>query len=215
MNVPHARPPDTPTDRQQAERQLYALYRDGLGVGEFIELRCLDARTTPAGKGPREFHRSITKLTERALVLRDQWDIYVGLGTRRCPLNNDITLCTCDKPGGADHVARLPVAWADIDIRTPDQPKKYFETLADALDALDAAAVPPSFVISTGHGLHAYWQLGEPTSDIARVVGVNRALAKAFHGDNATDPARILRLAGTFNHKHGDKLPVQIVRWPR
>jgi hypothetical protein len=67
-------------------------------------------------------------------------------------------------------------------------------------------------VIGSGTGVHAYWRIPDgPSSDLVRVVGLNRAIRDRFKGDNAIDAARILRLAGTVNHKHGGALLVRLL----
>lgn len=76
-----------------------------------------------------------------------------------------------------------------------------------ALDAFDPA---PSMVVSSGSGLHAYWSLWPPANP-DQLEGGNRRLAFHLGADmRATDAARILRPPGTFNHKSGTPIAVEM-----
>lgn len=198
---------------EQARRQLFALYRGGLLAGEWYELRCLDCRATPSRPGPRRYFRSLTELITVAMACRDEWDIFIGIGYRRCPIETNIAKCP-HQPRGVDHVSRLPAVWADIDVASDDEPDKPHASVADVLAMLRDAPRSPALVVGSGTGVHAYWPLAEPTTDLDRVVALNQRLRDRFRGDNAIDAARILRIAGTFNHKHGRPRPVELLVAP-
>ncbi len=195
---------------QQAERHLHALFAGELDVGEFYEMRCLDCSREPAGEGPRGFYRSITALVDEAMRLAEHWDVFYGVGLRRCPTTTDIRRCPHEKKG-VDHISRLPGAWADVDVCSGDEPNKPHATLEGATSRLLAVPHPPSILIASGTGIHAYWPLPEPTPGLARIAALNRSIRDSIQGDNAIDPARILRLAGTVNYKHGTPLPVELL----
>jgi CHC2 zinc finger len=80
--------------------------------------------------------------------------------------------------------------------------------------ALDRIQPPPSLVVASGTGRnrHGYWPLSEPINlDIAE--SINRGLALALGADQgSTDAPRILRPAGSFNHKDHSPSPVRIIR---
>lgn len=100
--------------------------------------------------------------------------------------------------GSLADVAAAYVVWADL-----DEP--------DALDRLRAFDRRPSIVTETGsHGhVHAVWQLRSP-ADPEAARRANLRLAHHLHGDPAScDPARILRIGGTLNHKHDPPAPVR------
>ena len=179
-------------------------------MGEWYELRCLDTSHAPATQGPRNYYRSITLLTDEALRLADTWDVFFGVGLRRCPEADDIHRCPHDTRG-ADHISRLPAAWSDLDVCTDDQPNKPHASLEEAKALVLGVDPEPSVIVGSGVGLHAYWTLARPTPDLLRVALLNKAIRDRVKGDNAIDPARILRLAGTLNHKHGPPLPVQLL----
>ena len=67
-------------------------------------------------------------------------------------------------------------------------------------------------VVASGGGKHAYWSIWPPLAP-DRLERANRRLAHALGADmRATDCARILRPPGTFNHKTGEPVPVEIER---
>jgi hypothetical protein len=149
-------------------------------------------------------------LVDAAFDWRDEWDVFFGVGLRRCPSTHNILKCP-HKERGADHVSRLPAAWGDFDVQCPDEPDKPHASLDELLQLLRCAAPPPDLLVGSGMGAHGYWTLSAPTTDLDRVERINRSLKVRFQGDNAIDPARILRIAGTFNYKHGDRLPVRLL----
>jgi hypothetical protein len=136
-------------------------------------------------------------------------DLYVGVGlssrdhgpTHRCPSNE---------------VAGIGGMWADIDLKSAAHPKATLPgTIEQALSILPPE-LPPSFVISTGNGIHVWWLFREPylfESDDERRRATT--LANRWHTmlrDNASqrgwtyerlaDLARVLRIPGTLNCKN-------------
>jgi hypothetical protein len=85
-------------------------------------------------------------------------------------------------------------AWTDLDFR--DFPEGPWE----CRNQLAAFPLPPTAVVFSGHGLHAYWFMKEPAAPDV-LVGLSARLAKALGGDHVADAARILRLPGTPNQK--------------
>lgn len=199
--------------KEEARRFFFALYRGGLLAGEWFELRCLDCRTTPSGVGPRLFFRSITELIEQAMKLRDRWDVYYGVGTRRCPDVNQMGKCQ-HKSRGLDHISRLPGAWVDLDVQSPDEPNKHYPSQLEGLEALYGLPAPPTIIVGSGAGLHAYWPFEKLTKDLDSIVSLNADIAASLSCDNCGDAPRILRIPGTFNHKHGRPLPVTLIEAP-
>ncbi|HLF75989.1 MAG TPA: hypothetical protein VJB57_00725 [Dehalococcoidia bacterium] len=190
---------------EQARRHLMATLPELLPF-EAIEVRCLDIRSKPAGIGPRFFLTSVEEVVEVAMEHRERWDVFYGVGTRACPGALSMSHCQHTEKG-ADHVSRLNVVWGDFDAKTEEE----FDSVSGILNAL---ALPPTVVVGSGTGLHGYWCLAEPTTELARVERVNRSLRLRLGADNAVDAARILRIAGTFNHKYGEPLPVRLLVAP-
>ncbi|HOJ21590.1 MAG TPA: hypothetical protein PLY56_08650 [Armatimonadota bacterium] len=135
-------------------------------------------------------------------------DVYVGVGlstkdygpTQRCP---------------SEEIVGVVAAWADFDILSEAHPKKSLpSTLEQALSVVPPA-MPPSIVISTGNGAHAWWILREPylfdsdedrrwaASVVLRWQTLLRynAANRGWAFDRLADLARVLRIPGTLNCK--------------
>lgn len=135
-------------------------------------------------------------------------DVYVGVGlarqdfgtSQRCP---------------ADQVAGLTAAWADLDVLSDAHSKKSLPpSIEQALSVLPSE-MPPSIVVATGNGAHAWWLLKEPylfdtdqernwaASVVLRWQTLLRfnAANRGWAFDRLADLARVLRVPGTLNHK--------------
>jgi hypothetical protein len=156
----------------------------------FIEIRPLDRDGRPV-TAKRAFVavRDLDLAVRRCIELADTLNVFVGAAPR------------CREDGTANAVERVWVLWADCDGRA-------------ALERLRGFRPAPSIVVRSGSDdcAHAYWPLCEPVgADWAKRA--NRRLAVALGADlAATDPARILRPAGTLNHKHDPPRPVVCTR---
>jgi hypothetical protein len=96
--------------------------------------------------------------------------------------------------------------WADVDSKHLDGTK-----LA-ALLALGRSTVPPSILVDSGNGLHAYWLLREPIA-FGKASEAMKGLATAIGGDHTHDGPRVLRLPGTSNHKTDPPHPVRLLHF--
>jgi hypothetical protein len=156
----------------------------GREPGGYVELRWQGAESMRQAWWPTS---QLDRVERFAVEQGVTTNIYVGAAVR------------ANRGGGADHVARAWALWADCD--TPE-----------ATERLAAFPVPPTLTVASGTPghTHAWWSLAHPipASLIARA---NRRLAFAIGADlKATDPARILRLPGTLNHKHDPPTPVTL-----
>jgi putative DNA primase/helicase len=116
-------------------------------------------------------------------------NIYHGVATR-----------PVDRSGVPDNLSELHALFVEIDLKTG-------VSLNDVWKRLGSFALQPSAVLHSGGGLHVYWLLSEPL-DLATDLGFERAdqwvgdLADRLGGDPASaEPARVLRVPDTFNHK--------------
>lgn len=110
------------------------------------------------------------------------WHATVSIGLRRQPLDRW-------RRGGKADVSQLPALFADLDDR-PDV----------VLPRLKRFEPPASMVVSSGHGIHSYWLLTEPTRNLGKADRVLAGLARKLKGDRVT-VASAMRLPGTLNHK--------------
>lgn len=135
-------------------------------------------------------------------------DVYVGVGlaerdygpSQRCP---------------ADQVAGLTAAWADFDVLSEAHPKKSLPASIEQALSVAPLEMPPSVVVATGNGAHAWWLLKEPylfdtdqerkraASVVLRWQTLLRfnAANRGWAFDRLADLARVLRVPGTINHK--------------
>jgi hypothetical protein len=135
-------------------------------------------------------------------------DLYVGVGLS-------------GRDYGATHrcvsaeVAGIVGLWADLDLKSDAHPKAALPaTVEDAMKILPDE-FPPTFVVRTGNGAHAWWLFREPLifeSDEDRrnasalalrwqsLLRLNAA-AQGWAFDRLADLARVLRVPGTKNCK--------------
>ena len=130
----------------------------------------------------------------------------------------------------AADVAGIPCLWADIDIAHPahNSDKHYPPDMDSAVEFLMNLPAPPTVMVDTGHGLHAYWCLTDlclfvdgdghaAGADLALRWHLMIASQLANYGwetDKVADLARVLRLPGTLNIKEEDDQPlVELMPW--
>jgi hypothetical protein len=154
------------------------------GCDGVVELRALPSRQ-------RSFVRTVSTETVRRFCSNRRGDnCYWGVSTRRAAGDGSLQNCL--------HLGAL------------------FVDLDDAHDASASSVPSPSLGINSGRGQHQYWLLKEPINmqhpnerDGARTL--LRRLAAALGGDlAAAEPARILRIPGSWNHKFDPPRPVTI-----
>lgn len=118
---------------------------------------------------------------------------YVGVASRRAPTNGTLANCL-----------DLHVLFVDLDF-------KQVEAVA-ARERLARFPLPPSLMVQSGAGLHVYWQLKEPLAlpaDAAHAKSLLIRLAVHFGADHASaEPAHVLRIPGSLNHKYATPQPV-------
>lgn len=191
-----------------ADRQVSRLHPH-LDAGTVAEIRGFGL---PERKGApcvfRSFYSDHARLTSAALKAAETAAMYVGVGARRCPDNPDDFKKCRHSSKGKDHIAYLNAAWCELDVG-----KHGHESIDAIVQKLDAQPVPPSMMIGSGGGVHAYWLFDEPVTDLDRVKTINRALCKRLGADSAFDPSRILRLAGTW-HRKREPVRVRVLRTP-
>jgi hypothetical protein len=171
-----------------ARKVQLAMFRGNEAAGALLELRY----RRPEGTVRRDGFYAADDLDRVSAAidrLAAHGDVWVGAAPRTC------------HDGTAAGVARVWCLWADLDGH-------------DALTKLAAFRSRPSMVVLSGseHCAHAYWQLRTALRP-ADAQRANRRLALALGADMAaTDPARILRPAGTLNRKYDPPREVSCVR---
>jgi len=114
-------------------------------------------------------------------------NLFFGVGARKS-MNS----------GKKENIGYINAAWVDIDEK--DSLRKD-----EAMKLLNEWVLKPTYIIDSGHGIHAYWILREPIHDpeeFMQLEKINKRLVSKFMGDkNCTDFARIMRLPGSINFK--------------
>lgn len=189
---------DQGIDIKRAEEQL-SVYADNVWLpSALVEVRCLmpDRRDLPAGvrrsvfATPRQILNGVRKL----VAWNQQGvNIYAGPMPRRAA-------------GAMKDSDCLPgcVVWADIDR----------VSAAEGMRQLELFPLSPTFVLDSGHGLHAYWGLQRPSEpdQISRCV---EGIARMIGGDTSVrNPSRIMRLPGFMNWKRPPALSVLLTDTP-
>jgi hypothetical protein len=127
----------------------------------------------------------------------------------------------------ADEVLGVVGLWADIDVAGPhhQSAKRYPPTRTAALTVLERVPLRPTLIVDSGHGLQAWWLFQEPyffeggeermeTAAVARAWDQTIAAHARHFGwdvDPVGDLARVLRVAGTYNHKGDAAVPVTLL----
>ena len=99
-----------------------------------------------------------------------------------------------------------------------DYDAKIYGDKAGALAAVRVSTPPPSVIIDSGGGYHAYWLLSECVKLDApdqreRMQQLQRRWAEHCGADpGAKDLCRVLRVPGTLNHKYSPPRPVTFER---
>jgi hypothetical protein len=135
-------------------------------------------------------------------------DVYVGVGLSAADKGPHQRCC-------ADEVAGIGGLWADFDLQSPAHQKKPLPATIDDALKLIPAECPPTIIISTGNGLHAWWLFQEPwifVSDedrnAASVLSTRFQTLLQYNSnqqgwafDRLSDLSRVLRIPGTVNAK--------------
>ena len=173
---------------------FFARHFADLGPEEFIETRAFP-KGAPVS---RAWHPDAASAARAALTYPPEVDVYFGNSARR-------------KGGGEKkHVTKVRALHADLDF------KCFADGRAGALAALNAFPLPPTVVVDSGNGFHAYWYLRAPVDPSAAIEALLKRLylrlgATAIKPlDGVQDLSRIMRVPGTFNNKSAPPKPAQV-----
>jgi len=155
-------------------------------------------------------------ILDRAASLSQKSQVYFGINRRS-------QLLSKGERGGNGDVGNISIIGMDIDVSDPKEPDKELpQSQEEALPLLETFKLKPSFTISSGVGVHAYWALNEEieiTNDQERkdaqelVRSFYRGFAefaRPFKFDSTHDLSRMLRFPGSWNFKDPEN-PKQVV----
>ena len=169
------------------------------GYGE-IELRIISQKSRISNQ---YFFNTIIEACTKAIQSSSE-DVYFGVNPR------------VDKGGKKENVKYLTCFHADIDYGPNHNKTPKWAAKSEALTAIRAFSLKPTYIVQSGGGFHCYWVLKEPLSvaeyGIDALEGLNKQFANELGGDAGTqDISRILRVPNTFNHKLITPRKVEIV----
>lgn len=101
--------------------------------------------------------------------------------------------------GKNSDVSHFMALWVDVDFHDAEaETRKRFW---DTVKIFTEAGIPPSIIVESGHGLHAYWLLDKPYL-IKEARPCCAGIQDTFQtSDMINDPSRVLRMPGTVNWK--------------
>lgn len=198
------------------ERLLRALY-ENVGDGA-LSISYLDERKIPI---TRWFTKDqIPEMVAYGIECGKTLNTYLNINPR-------IAAMDTYHRGKSKDVYEVVTIHVDFDIKGPAHVEKRLpESEKEILDYLAELPHPPSFIIRSGNGIHAYWILKQPYrirdgTDRAYIESILYGfeayaikLAYDNHGwvfDHVADLARMLRLPGTTNFKTEDRPQCEIV----
>jgi hypothetical protein len=177
---------------------------------DIIEVRFIWPKDVPGGGKPHSIWHYAKDLpghtAEMAAMNKRGWGVYVGVNPRKdFNLRRDENVliarnlfCDFDDKDAAVHGI------------LPGDGCGRFEFLSCLLD--DKGLPTPNMVINSGHGIHAYWRLSSPLTDLTRWEAMQQKLIDTLHSDNAIkNPERVMRLPGFVNTKYKPYTDVFIV----
>jgi hypothetical protein len=141
-------------------------------------------------------------------------DVYLGIGA---------TKTTARFRGTANDVVAIPAFWAELDVNGPAHKRPTgVPSMEAAFEFVQGVGLPPSFTVSSGHGLHVYWLFENPwllpnEAERQRAAALFTRFGETLRDKGARlgyqlDPvwelARVLRVPDTYNFKNGDRVPV-------
>lgn len=188
-------PAPSSADIEEASRFFDALYPEG--SDDQITIWTAQDKTTIKVRACES-----SRASELAVSLAADKDVFLGIGLRRHDLNGT-------GRGRKQDVTLLSAVWADVDV----------DEEAAARAVLESFPLPPSMLVWSGHGLHAYWLFDRPWRlDTAEDRNAADTLIKRFGATIAGDGvdravfelARVMRVPGTINHKR-DPRPVRLL----
>ena len=117
------------------------------------------------------------------------WNIFVGINPRT----------ELNKSGDAN-VAICRWLFADFDHVEPGDGCGRWEFISERI--YQAGLDMPDLVVSSGNGLHCYWRLSQPLTDMERWRRTQERLILTLDSDrNIKNPERVMRIPGFKNMK--------------
>lgn len=171
------------------------------------------------------YYKDPEEAQTKAETLAHSSDVYFGV----CTASGEFakTKNNNKKRPTIEEVVGLPAFFLDLDYGSSHQKKNIPPTEKDAIALVMRMPCPPTYIVNSGNGLHAYWMLKEffliKNEDDRKLVdsisyswqAKCKKLAADFDWDidSTFDLARILRVPGTLNRKTNDLKNVTVLQY--
>lgn len=196
----------------RAQQFFEALYAGQSGI--------LELRTVPRDPASAEDRRLAASLRDFVPVSKGAVDMtrverfLARTTSRKMAAYFGVALRTpqaaTDRKGGLPYVQALTALFVDGDFK--------YKGEAETRRRLVEFSLPPSILVASGGGCHAYWLLREPIDlrrDLARAQSLLHRLAMSLEDVvdvSVSESARVLRIPGSMNFKeeYGEPRPVAL-----
>jgi hypothetical protein len=197
MTDPH----DTPRlDAEQRDEQVAQLFCVIFDPGDLVEYRPLHSERNRDSKR-QQWHLWTGDAGDLRGILDDieplipqGYNMFFGANPRKT------------RGGGGEDVALARCLFCEFDkpLHGADDPDAICSR-QEALQRIEDAGLPfPSAVMESGRGVHCYWRLTEPMTDLAAWSAIQKAVIRRLQSDPIIhDRPRLMRLPGMFNAKRG------------
>jgi hypothetical protein len=155
---------------------------------DIVELRCIRGKEDVIKRWVCA--KELPSMTEKLTAWNQQgYNIYYGVNPRR----------EAGKSGDAN-VLLARAFFCDFDHIEPGDGCGRFELVYT--DILLSGLPEPTLAVHSGHGLHCYWRLAEPLTDLALWRDMQSRLNEKLDADrNVKNAERLMRLPGFLNTK--------------
>jgi hypothetical protein len=171
---------------------LHKIFEDKLPQ-EYIQINTKEGDDSSTWNS--EYFLTVEEANEYVDSVKDYLNVYFGVAPR------------IKEAGDASSINRTFFVWQDIDTkgRAVDVDLRLRRFKA-------RYALPPSYIINSGHGLHLYWRI-KPEKILKIAKQTLQVLTARTGGDTALNAITgVLRVPDTYNYKkEGSKEPVYIV----
>lgn len=210
---------------------LSALYAPASASGHFCELRPIPSIGQATGQSQRDPIRRWIPLSDPSALAAAALAADRAVRARRARFSFDrgrrlwVEAVVAGAPPGQVYYTVQPRSYqggteADVQgfvaLYADLELEKGGHSLRECGPALLAMRCPPSAIVWSGHGCHAYWFLSSymplVNAQRARLLtdGIARALCAWNPDPKVKDASRVLRLPGTHNRKGGEERAVEL-----
>jgi hypothetical protein len=198
--------------RPDVERFFKVLYAGQSGV---LELRTVPKGDTPAARRYANAVRDFVLVHDGQFDVRPIQRFLTRTEARGMAAYFGVALRTAnslrDRKGDGPHCQWLTALFVDCD----------FKRLNEAEIRRRLAAFPksPSVIVNSGGGLHVYWLLHHPFDLQQNFKDAQAVLRRLAHSiaeiadTNVSEPARVLRIPGSYNFKYDTPRQVVVEAW--